>query len=244
MADQFESEKKEWIRRIASDTGLQKISLEWITHASRYKYSYHFTWLGRPIIQFPQDIVMMQEIIWNTRPDMIIETGIAHGGSLIFYASMLELLGNGGKVLGVDIDIREHNRREIERHPMYKNIQMIEGSSTDKEVVDQVSAAAQGKRVLLSLDSLHTHDHVLKELMLYSPLVSRGSYIVVFDTIIEDFPDGSFPDRPWKKGDNPMTAVKKFLELTDRFVVDTEITSKLLISSAVNGYLRCVKDAR
>jgi cephalosporin hydroxylase len=244
MADQFESEKKEWIRRIASDTGLQEISLQWITHASRYKYSYHFTWLGRPIIQFPQDIVMMQEIIWNTRPDVIIETGIAHGGSLIFYASMLELLGNGGKVLGIDIDIREHNRREIERHPMYKNIQMIEGSSTDKEVVDQVSAAAQGKRVLLSLDSLHTHDHVLKELMLYSPLVSRGSYIVVFDTIIEDFPDGSFPDRPWKKGDNPMTAVKKFLELTDRFVVDTEITSKLLISSAVNGYLRCVKDAR
>ena len=244
MADQFESEKKEWIRRIASDTGLQKISLEWITHASRYKYSYHFTWLGRPIIQFPQDIVMMQEIIWNTRPDVIIETGIAHGGSLIFYASMLELLGNGGKVLGIDIDIREHNRREIERHPLYKNIQMVEGSSTDKDVVDQVSAAAQGKRVLLSLDSLHTHDHVLKELKLYSPLVSRGSYIVVFDTIIEDFPDGSFPDRPWKKGNNPMTAVKKFLELTDRFVVDTEITSKLLISSAVNGYLRCVKDAR
>lgn len=244
MADQFESEKKEWIRRIASDTGLQKISLEWITHASRYKYSYHFTWLGRPIIQFPQDIVMMQEIIWNTRPDVIIETGIAHGGSLIFYASMLELLGNGGKVLGIDIDIREHNRREIERHPLYKNIQMVEGSSTDKDVVDQVYAAVQGKRVLLSLDSLHTHDHVLKELKLYSPLVSRGSYIVVFDTIIEDFPDGSFPDRPWKKGDNPMTAVKKFLELTDRFVVDTEITSKLLISSAVNGYLRCVKDAR
>ena len=244
MADQFESEKKEWIRRIASDTGLQKISLEWITHASRYKYSYHFTWLGRPIIQFPQDIVMMQEIIWNTRPDVIIETGIAHGGSLIFYASMLELLGNGGKVLGIDIDIREHNRREIEGHPMYKNIQMVEGSSTDKDVVDQVYAAVQGKRVLLSLDSLHTHDHVLKELKLYSPLVSRGSYIVVFDTIIEDFPDGSFPDRPWKKGNNPMTAVKKFLELTDRFVVDTEITSKLLISSAVNGYLRCVKDAR
>jgi len=244
MADQFESEKKEWIRRIASDTGLQKISLEWITHASRYKYSYHFTWLGRPIIQFPQDIVMMQEIIWNTRPDVIIETGIAHGGSLIFYASMLELLGNGGKVLGIDIDIREHNRREIERHPLYKNIQMVEGSSTDKDVVDQVYAAVQGKRVLLSLDSLHTHDHVLKELMLYSPLVSRGSYIVVFDTIIEDFPDGSFPDRPWKKGNNPMTAVEKFLELTDRFVVDTEITSKLLISSAVNGYLRCVKDAR
>ena len=242
MADQFESEKKEWIRRIAADAGLQKISLEWITHASRYKYSYHFTWLGRPIIQFPQDIVMMQEIIWDTRPDVIIETGIAHGGSLIFYASMLELLGNGGKVLGIDNDIREHNRREIERHPMYKNIQMIEGSSTDQEVVDQVSAAAQGKRVLLSLDSLHTHDHVLKELMLYSPLVSRGSYIVVFDTIIEDFPDGSFPDRPWKKGDNPRTAVKKFLELTDRFVVDTEITRKLLITSAPDGYLRCVKD--
>ncbi|MDD1705620.1 MAG: cephalosporin hydroxylase family protein [Methanoregulaceae archaeon] len=242
MADQFESEKKEWIRRISSDPELLQLSLEWITHASRYRYSYHFTWLGRPIIQFPQDIIMMQEIIWKTRPDLIIESGIAHGGSLIFSASMQELLGNGGKVLGIDIDIREHNRHEIERHPMYRNIRMIEGSSTDEEVVDQVYAAARGKQVLLALDSLHTHEHVLKELMFYSPLVSRGNYIVVFDTIIENFPDGSFPDRPWKKGDNPMTAVKKFLALNDRFVVDTEITSKLLITSAPDGYLICVKD--
>lgn len=185
----------------------------------------------------------MQEIIWNVKPDLIIETGIAHGGSLIFYASMLELLGGDGKVLGIDIDIREHNRREIEKHPMFKRITMIEGSSVDKTVVETVRKYAQGKkRVLVCLDSLHTHDHVLQELEAYSSLVTIGSYCVVFDTIVEDLPDEFSADRPWGKGNNPKTAIWEFLKQNDRFVIDKKIENKLLITVAPNGYLKCVKD--
>ena len=184
----------------------------------------------------------MQEIIWNVQPDLIIETGIAHGGSLIFYASMLELLGGKGKVLGIDIDIREHNRREIEKHPMFKRITMIEGSSVEKSVIEKVRKYAQGKKqVLVCLDSLHTHDHVLRELEAYSPLVTRGSYCVVFDTIVEDLPDEYSANRPWGKGNNPKTAVWKFLEGNDRFVIDKEIVNKLLITGCPEGYLKCVQ---
>ena len=184
----------------------------------------------------------MQEIIWNVQPDLIIETGIAHGGSLIFYASMLELLGGEGKVLGIDIDIREQNRREIEKHPMFKRIQMIEGSSTDDAVVDQVNTFAKGKKkVLVCLDSLHTNDHVLQELEVYSPLVRRGSYCVVFDTIVEDLPDEYSADRSWGKGNNPKTAVWNFLEGNDRFEIDKEIENKMLITVCPDGYLKCVR---
>ena len=185
----------------------------------------------------------MQELIWNVKPDFIIETGIAHGGSLIFSASMLELIGGYGHVLGIDIDIREHNRVEIEKHPMFKRITMIQGSSTDPEIVKKVYAFAKDKKkILVVLDSFHTHDHVLKELELYSPLVSAGSYLVVFDTIIEDMPDDYFPDRPWGKGNNPKTAVWEFLKKNDRFVIDKEIENKLLITVTPDGYLKCVKD--
>jgi cephalosporin hydroxylase len=210
---------------------------------AQFKYSYNFTWLGRPIIQFPQDILAMQEIIWRVKPDLIIETGIAHGGSLIFYASMLELIGDHGQVLGIDIDIRDHNRVEIEKHPMFKRIRMIQGSSVDGEVVRQTYQFAQRRdSVLLALDSNHTHEHVLKELELYSPLIKKGSYLVVFDTIIEDMPEDFFPDRPWGKGNNPKTAVWEFLKTNDRFVIDREIENKLLITVAPDGYLKCIKD--
>jgi cephalosporin hydroxylase len=187
----------------------------------------------------------MQEIIWSVKPDLIVETGIAHGGSLIFYASMQELIGGNGRVLGIDIDIREHNRVEIEKHPLAKRISMIQGSSTDEEVVQQVRNFAEGKRskrVLVVLDSNHTHDHVLRELKLYSSLVKQGSYVVVFDTIIEDMPTDFFPDRPWGKGNNPKTAVWEFLKTDDRFLIDKDIENKLLITVAPDGYLRCVKD--
>ena len=177
------------------------------------------------------------------KPDLIIETGIAHGGSLIFYASMLELLGNNGQVLEIDIDIREHNRVEIEKHPMYKRITMIEGSSIDENVVQNVRDFAKDKKkVLVALDSMHTHDHVLKELELYSPLVTKGSYIVVFDTIIEDMPKDFFPDRPWSKGNNPKTAVWEFMKNNDRFEIDKKIENKLLITVAPDGYLKCTKN--
>lgn len=237
----FQNECNERIENNVHDMKLQQSSKTFMKNTIRTKYSYNFSWMGRPIIQYPQDIIAMQEIIWNVRPDLIIETGIAHGGSLIFYASMLELLGKG-KVLGIDIDIREHNRREIEKHPMFKRITIIEGSSVEKNVIEKVHKYAQGKkRVLVCLDSLHTHDHVLRELEAYSPLVTRGSYCVVFDTIVEDLPDEYSSDRPWGKGNNPKTAVWKFLEGNDRFVIDKEIENKLLITVCPEGYLKCVQ---
>ncbi|MCZ7562529.1 MAG: cephalosporin hydroxylase family protein [Burkholderiales bacterium] len=216
--------------------------MEWVTRAAHYQYSHHFMWMGRPIIQFPQDILAMQEIIWEVKPDLIVETGIARGGSLIFYASLLELIGGDGMVLGVDIEIRPHNRNAIESHSMFKRVRMIEGSALDEDVVREISEIAQRKRrVLVVLDSNHTHAHVLRELQLYSPLVTEGSYLVVLDTIIEDMPTGSFPDRPWDKGNNPKTAVREFLKTTDRFEVARDIEAKLLITVAPEGYLRCVR---
>jgi cephalosporin hydroxylase len=243
MMKSFEDEKKENINLLADDERLREASLAWLSNVSRHKYSYNFSWLGRPIIQFPQDIIAMQEIIWQVRPRLIIETGIAHGGSLIFYASMLELLGNDGLVLGIDVDIRQHNRLEIEKHPMYSRIKMIEGSSTDQDVVTQIYEIADGKGpVIVVLDSMHTHDHVLGELNAYSSLVTKGSYLVVFDTVIEDMPMDFFQDRPWGRGNNPKTAVREFLSRNDRFEIDKNMEGKLLITVAPDGYLKCIKD--
>jgi len=236
--------KKECMNRIneyPKNEDLQETAASFMTNTINAKYSYNFSWMGRPIIQYPQDILAMQEIIWNINPDLIIETGIAHGGSLIFYASMLELLGKNGLVIGIDIDIRKHNRLEIEKHPMFKRIKMIEGSSIDESIVEKLRKIAEGKKVLVCLDSNHTHEHVLRELELYAPLVSVGSYCVVFDTIVEDMPTGSFPDRPWDKGNNPKTAVYEFLKKNDNFEIDKNIENKLLITVAPDGYLRRVK---
>lgn len=243
MCDTFHKEKLQNIKKLGLNDRIRDISRRWIVDVSMCKYSYNFTWLGRPIIQFPQDIVAMQEIIWHVKPELIIETGIAHGGSLIFYASMLELLGGNGRVMGIDIDIRKHNRIEIERHPMIKRIIMIQGSSIDERIVQQVYNYAKNKKqILLVLDSNHTHNHVLRELQLYSPLVTKGSYLVVFDTIIEDMPKDFFHDRPWGKGNNPKTAVWEFLKINDRFEIDKEIENKLHITVAPDGYLKCVKN--
>ncbi len=231
------------IKAMQVDSELGSLRQQMLLKIAKYKYTYNFTWLGRPIIQLPQDIITMQEIIWRVNPDLIIETGIAHGGGLVFYASMLELICGEGQVVGIDIEIREHNRRAIEQHPMFKRITMVEGSSTDEEVVRRVFELAKGKkRILVALDSNHTHEHVLKELQLYSTLVKKGSYIVVFDTAIEDLPKGFFRDRPWGKGNNPKTAVWEFLKTNDRFIIDKEIENKLLITVAPDGYLRCIKD--
>lgn len=238
----FQVEKEKNIAKLGQDESLTNIGLEFINETAPYNYSYNFSWMGRPIIQFPQDMVAMQELIWEVKPDLIIETGIAHGGSLVYYASLLELIGNG-RVLGIDIDIREHNRKAIEQHPMFKRIDMIQGSSIDPGVVKEVEKAVQGQEtVLVTLDSNHTHEHVLKELQVYAPFVTKGSYCVVFDTIIEDMPKDSFPDRLWKKGDNPKTAVHEYLNSTDRFVIDESIHNKLLITVAPDGYLKCVED--
>lgn len=235
---EFKLAREKNLKAIKADEKLKKLGVNFILESTRYKYSYNFDWLGRPIIQIPQDIIAMEEIIWEVKPDLIIETGIAHGGGLIFYASMLELIGKG-EVLGIDVDIRKHNRREIEKHKMSKRIKMIEGSSVDKEIVEKVrEIAKKHKKILVCLDSLHTHKHVLEELNLYSKFVSKGSYLVVFDTIIENFPKNYFKNRPWNKGNNPATAVKVFLKTNKNFVADKKIEKKLLISAAPGGYLK------
>ncbi len=245
--EQFKRDCVEEISFQGADHALARASREWINQANTRKYSYHFEWLGRPIIQYPQDIVAMQELIWSVQPDLIIETGIAHGGSLIFSASMLELNAACGgpqdaEVLGVDIDIRTHNREAIEAHPMFKRISMIQGSSIAPEIIEQVRAKAAGKRrVLVCLDSNHTHDHVRAELEAYAPLTSVGSYCIVFDTIIEDMPAGMFPDRPWGPGNNPKTAVWEYLKTHSEFETDKQTDHKLLISVAPEGYLKRVR---
>ena len=241
--NQFKQERVADIAAMGSDEELKKKSLEWMLHADKYKYTYNYSWMGRPIIKFPSDIVATQQIVWDVKPDLIIETGIAHGGSLILSASLLELIGGPGRVLGIDIDIRAHNRKEIEAHPMFKRIDMIEGSSVADDVMARVrTAAAKAKSVMVFLDSLHTHDHVLKELELYAPLVSVGSYLVLPDTFIEYFPKGYYAhNRPWDVGNNPMTALRAFLEKNKDFEIDRELCDKLMITEAFDGYLRRVR---
>lgn len=264
----FKQEVEARILANGSDEALADSARAFMRESIRSMYSYNFSALGRPIIQYPQDIVALQELIWKIRPDLIIEAGIAHGGSLILSASMLALLDycdavTAGqvidpkacrrRVLGVDIDIREHNRAAILSHPMAHRIDMIEGSSVAPEIIKQIHAVARNfSKVMVVLDSNHTHDHVLAELEAYAPLTSQGSYCVVFDTVVEDLPDSLTPDRPWHKGDNPKTAVWQYLRTLDEegrlaadgkplgFEIDAVMENKLLITVAPDGYLRRV----
>ena len=238
---EFVEERKQRISANAKNEELKKAAADFNTASNKSQYSYNFSWMGRPIIQYPQDMIAMQEIIWEVKPDLIIETGIAHGGSLIYYASLLELIGKG-KILGVDIDIRSHNKAEIEKHPMFKRIEMIQGSSIDLATVAKVAEIAKGNgTILVTLDSNHTHEHVLQELELYSPFVTKGSYLVAFDTIVEDLPNDYMPGRPWRQGNNPKTAVWEFLKSHPEFEIDKSIDNKLLISVGPEGYLKKVK---
>jgi cephalosporin hydroxylase len=245
--NEFEREVAARIAANAADAPLQAASGAFMNASIAAKYSYNFSWLGRPIIQYPQDIVAMQELIWSLQPELIVETGIAHGGSLIFSASMLELNAACGgpadaRVVGIDIDIRAHNRKAIEAHPMCRRISMIEGSSVAPEVVATVRAMAAGRKsVLVCLDSNHTHEHVLAELEAYAPLTTVGSYCVVFDTIVEDLPEALSGERPWGPGDNPKTAARRYLSEHPEFEVDTRFDAKLLIGVAPQGYLRRVR---
>ncbi|MEI6142863.1 MAG: cephalosporin hydroxylase family protein [Mariniphaga sp.] len=238
---QFIKEKDERIDNYSKDEKFKKVSYEWLTESFQKQYEYNFTWLGRPIIQYPSDILAMQEIIWQVKPDLIIETGIAHGGSIIFSASMLEIIGHG-EVIAIDIDIRKHNKDEIEKHPMCKRITMIEGSSIDPNTIEKVKESVKNKlRVLVFLDSNHTHEHVLEELKLYSPFVTINSYIIVFDTFLEDLPAECSNNRPWGKGNNPKTAVWEFMKSNDSFYIDKTFENKLVITSSPDGYLKRIK---
>ena len=240
--EEFEQRNKKFINSMNKNKSLLKKSKDWIDNVFDYEYVYHFRWLGRPIIQFPQDMVALQELIWKIKPDFIIESGIARGGSLIFYASILELL-NHGKIIGIDIDIRKHNRIEIENHPLFKRIKLIEGSSIDDSVIHKIKKIIKDKKkIMILLDSHHTEQHVLEELEKYSPFVRSGSYVVVFDTIIEDMKKHHSKNRPWNHGNNPKTAVSKFLKKNKRFKIDKEIQKKLLITSCPDGYLKCTKN--
>ena len=239
----FYQEKEQLINGNTQNQALQKAKTDFNVESNKAKYSYNFSWMGRPIIAYPQDMIAMQEIIWEIKPDLIIETGIAHGGSLVYYASLLELIGGDGLVLGIDIDIRKYNKKLIEKHSMFKRIKMIEGDSTSMTEANQLYDIAKSKKtILVCLDSNHTHDHVLEELKLYANLTSQGSYCVVFDTIVEDLPNDYMPGgRPWNPGNNPKTAVFEFLNSNDNFEIDKSIDNKLLISVAPDGYLKRVK---
>jgi cephalosporin hydroxylase len=269
MHRSFRAECEQNAQRAGQDGALRHKTVDWVGDTCRYKYSYNFTWLDRPIIQYPQDMVAIQELIWRVKPDLIVETGIAHGGSLILSASMLALIdyseavvsnsqldpkASRRRVLGVDVDIRVHNRAAIEAHPLAHKIHMIQGSSTDPDVIRKVHEYAKDySRILLCLDSNHAHDHVLAELEAYAPLTTPGSYCVTFDTIVEDLPDDLFYDRPWGKGNNPKTAVREYLKrLKDEgrkaidggrlmFEIDRQIENKLLVTVAPDGYLRRVQ---
>lgn len=237
---QFFEERNTDIARMGEDDEFRKQSLAWMVRADQYKYTYNFNWMGRPIIKFPADMIIQQELMWRLQPDLIIETGIAHGGSIVFSASMMEMMGINGEVVAVDIDIRDHNRKLIESHPMYKRITMYEGSSLDAAIVQKVKAHAKGKKcVIVVLDSLHTHDHVLEELRVYAPLVTVGSYCILPDTFIEFFPKGYFSDdRPWDVGNNPYTAMKAFLSENNNFEIDNSLDRKAMITETIDGYLR------
>jgi len=237
----FNERNQKAIAAMSKDNALCNKTRSWFNTSFGHEYSYHFRWMGVPIIQYPQDIVAMQEIVWEVKPDLIIETGIARGGSLIFYASLMQLLGQG-HVLGIDMDIRQHNRDVIESHPMASRITMYQGSSIEESMATKVRAfASDYRRVMLVLDSNHTHEHVLRELELYAPLVAVDSYCVVFDTVVEDMPNSSFSNRPWGRGNNPKTAVWKYLKTHPEFQIDKNIATKLQITVAPDGYLKRIR---
>ena len=251
--EQFAQERLQRLEEYSEDARLKSLAHDWVFHSMQQKYLYNFDWLGRPIIQYPEDMVAIQELIWKVKPTLVIETGIAHGGSLVLSASMLAMLDyceaveagsildphkSRRRVVGIDIDIRSHNRSAIEEHPLSGLISMVEGSSVDQHVIDEVHQLAAGhETVMVFMDSNHTHEHVLGELNAYAHLVTKGSYCVVFDTFVEDMPPKYFPDRPWDKGDSPKTAVREYLKSHSEYEIDKSIDNKLLISVAPDGYL-------
>lgn len=236
----FEARRRELAAGMAADAGLAERAREVVVASDRHDWSYQWSWLGVPIIQMPPDVVVLQELIWECRPQLVVETGVARGGSVVLSASILQLLGEG-EVLAVDVDVRPHNRDSIESHPLASRITLVEGSSTDPGVVARVAEAAAGvERVMVVLDSDHTHDHVLAELRAYGPLVTPGQFLVVADTMVEDIPVQAHRPRPWGPGNSPGSALAAYLAETERFAPDPFYNAKLLTTASPGGYLRCV----
>ena|SRR5690348_4407816 len=242
---EFAARARELALAIGKDPGLFKQALDTLIAADQYRYTYLWTWMGVPIIQLPSDIMATQEVIFSARPDVIVETGVARGGSVIFMASLLEIMGKG-RVVGVDIDIRRHNRETIEQHPMAKRITLIEGPSTDAATLARVRAEIPaGATVMVVLDSDHSRDPVLAELQAYGPMVTKGQYLVVADTVVGHLTEKDAPkerSKTWFKGNDPLVALRTYLAQTNRFEVDPIVNGKLIFSSSPGGYLRCVAD--
>lgn len=250
--EKFKVEVSERISLIGTRSDLKKIAHNFQHETGKFGYLYNFEWLGLPIIQYPQDMVALQEIVYKVKPDLIVETGVARGGSLIFSASLLALLDifdrtvgdekPNRQVIGIDIDIRPHNRQNIEGHPLSSYITLIQGSSIDPETIAKVKVAAKGfNNVIVLLDSNHTHDHVLAELRAYSHLVAKGSYLIVYDTVVEHSPPGYYEGKPWDRGNSPLTAVRKFLSESSDFEIDETVPNKLLITVSPDGFLRRIR---
>ncbi len=238
---QLDADRLKTAKTLEQDNEVQKLAIDLITKSDKHFHAYQWNWLGLPIIQMTEDVMAAQELIWQVKPDVIVETGIAWGGSMVLYASMLELIGKG-EVIGVDLVLPQSNIDKIMAYPFSKRISMIQGSSIDENIVNQVKAKIKpGQTVMLMLDSNHTHDHVLDELKMYSPLVTKGSYIIVSDTVVEDIPPQDHRPRPWGPGDNPKTVVNEFLKTTDRFELDDYYNAKVLMTFDKGGYIRCIK---
>lgn len=238
----FNNQVDKNLTNMSKDKILFKKSLDWMLHADKYKYTYNFEWAGIPIIKFPNDLMVLQEIISNVKPDVIIETGVAHGGSVVFSASMLQLYSKKNSfVIGIDIDIRKHNHERLKKNKFYKKLKLIEGSSTSPEVINKIKKLVKGKKVMVCLDSNHTYEHVKNEINVYKDLVSKNSYLVVEDTFSEYFPKGYYSNRPWDVGNNPMIALKEFLKTNKNYKIDKKICSKLQITETFDGYLKRIK---
>ena len=243
--EQYLENRKNKSFSLGLDKKIFEQSKDLIYNLDQYDYSYLWTWMGIPIIQLPADIMATQEVIWKTKPDIIIETGVARGGSVLFMASILEMMGNG-QVIGIDIDIRKHNRESIEAHPMSKRVTLVEGGSVDESILKQVRAnIPDGARVMVVLDSDHSHDHVLEECRAYGPMVTKDCYMVVADTLVGHLDEKDAPQnrsQVWFKGNDPLTALQDYMLESDRFEIDLEINGKLVLSSSPGGYAHCIKN--
>jgi cephalosporin hydroxylase len=242
--EEFASTQKQNAIRLGGASAVFRKSDELLQSLNEYDYPYMWSWMGVPIIQLPADIMATQEVIWRTRPDVIIETGVARGGSVLFMASLLEMIGGGGKVIGVDIDIRKHNRESIEGHPMSKCVTLIEGGSVDDDVLEKVRAEIpEGAKVMVVLDSDHSREHVLRECRAYGAMVTPGCYLVIADTVVGHLKKEEAPtnrSKHWYEGNEPLTARDDFLSENNRFEIDPEVNGKLVLSSSPGGYLKCV----